>query len=405
MLVEFGRANLIQKALQQPDKVRLAVNKARTDGVLPTIDALLNKLDQPLPLGYCNAGTVLAVGAGVAGFAIGDRVASNGRHAEVVSVPANLCAKIPVDVSDDAAAFTPLAAVALQGLRLAQPTLGETVVVTGLGLVGLLTIQLVRAHGCRALGIDFDASRLALAEKFGAEVIDLSAGQDPTARAMELTAGRGVDAVIVTASTSSSDPVHQAAAMSRQRGRIVMVGVTGLELSREAFYKKELTFQVSCSYGPGRHDPSYEDEGRDYPLGFVRWTEQRNFEAVLTLMAEGKLDPQVLISHRYKIDEAEAAFDSVTTQSSCLGVLLDYSGSHDADSPVVFGIGRVTFKGAGTKVSFIGAGNYAGGFLIPAFKAGGGRLTDCNFCGRCQCGVGSEKIRIRKGCNRLFDRN
>ena len=222
-------------------------------------------MDQPLPLGYCNVGTVIDVGAGVEKYSSGERVVSNGKHAEVVNAPMNLCAKVPDSVSDDEAAFTVIGAIGLQGIRLAQPTLGEAMVVTGLGLIGLMTVQLLRAHGCRVLGIDFDAERLALARQFGAETVDLAAREDPVSAAKDFSRGRGVDAVIITASTKSSNPVHQAAQMCRKRGRIVLVGVTGLDLSRADFYEKELTFQVSCSYGPGRYDPNYEEKGQDYP--------------------------------------------------------------------------------------------------------------------------------------------
>ncbi|MBM3273407.1 zinc-binding alcohol dehydrogenase, partial [Candidatus Kaiserbacteria bacterium] len=265
MLVEFGKAGWIEKARQQPDKVRMVLDKIKTDGLQPTLEAVFNKLDQPLPLGYCNVGCVTDLGKGVAGFELGDRVISNGKHAEVVSAPVNLCAKVPDTVPDEEAAFTVLGAIALQGIRLAQPTLGETVVVTGLGLIGLMTVQLLRAHGCRVLGLDFDKDKLELARQFGAEVVDLAAGQDPVKAAEIYSRGRGVDAVIVTAATKSSEPMHQAALMCRKRGRIVLVGVTGLELSRDDFFKKELTFQVSASYGPGRYDPNYEEKGQDYP--------------------------------------------------------------------------------------------------------------------------------------------
>src|SRR6185437_16759191 len=254
MLVEFGRAGWVSKARQQPDKVRMVVDKIRTDGLAPTVEAVFNKLDQPIPVGYCNVGTVIDLGAGVTGLATGDRVVSNGRHAEVVSVLQSLCAKIPDGVSDDEAAFAIVSAVGLQGIRLVQPTLGEVVVVTGLGLIGLATIQLLRAHGCRVIGLDFDASKLAMARRFGAQTVDLGAGTDPVAAAMGLSRDRGVDAVIITAATTSDEPVHQAALMCRKRGRIVLVGVAGLHLSRADFYEKELTFQVSCSYGPGRYD-------------------------------------------------------------------------------------------------------------------------------------------------------
>ena len=230
MLVDFGKANLLQKARQQPDKVKMVLNKVRTDGVLPTLESVNNKLDQPLSLGYCNVGVVAEVGAGVTGFAVGDRVVSNGKHAEVVSVPMNLCAKVPARVSDEQAAFTVLGAIALQGIRLVQPTLGEIVVVTGLGLIGLMAVQLLRAHGCHVIGVDFDPDKLALARRFGAETVDLSVGQDPVIAAMSFSRGRGVDAVLVTAATQSSEPMHQAALMCRQRGRIVLVGVAGLDL-------------------------------------------------------------------------------------------------------------------------------------------------------------------------------
>jgi predicted dehydrogenase/threonine dehydrogenase-like Zn-dependent dehydrogenase len=389
MLIEFGKAGWIDKARQQPDKVRMVLDKIKTDGLLPTLEAVFNKLDQPLPLGYCNVGHVIEVGVGGMTFSVADRVVSNGKHAEVVSVPANLCAKVPDVVSDDEASFTVLGAIALQGIRLVQPTLGETVVVTGLGLIGLVTVQLLRAHGCRVLGLDFDAEKLALAQSFGAEVVNLAAGQDPVLTAQAYSRGRGVDAVIITASTKSNEPVRQAALMCRKRGRIVLVGVAGLELSRADFYEKELTFQVSCSYGPGRYDPNYEEQGNDYPVGFVRWTEQRNFEAVLDMMANGRLDVMPLISHRFPIEAAEQAYDLVGGGGRSLGILLSYP--HDQRS--MLAVRRQTaelrpqasppnqpLSSEGTKESvraslgFVGAGNYATAVLIPAFKAAGARL-------------------------------
>jgi threonine dehydrogenase-like Zn-dependent dehydrogenase/predicted dehydrogenase len=377
MLVEFGKAGWINKARQQPDKVRIVLDKIKTDGLMPTVEAVFNKLDQPLPLGYCNVGRVAKVGAGETVFAVGDRVISNGNHAEVVRVPFNLCAKVPNSVSDDEAAFTVLGAIALQGIRLAQPTLGETVVVIGLGLIGLMTVQLLRANGCRVLGLDFDPTKLALAKQFGAETVNLAVGQDPVAAATAYSRGRGVDAVIVTAAAKSSEPMHQAALMCRKRGRIVLVGVTGTELSRDDFFKKELTFQVSASYGPGRHDPNYEEKGQDYPIGFVRWTEQRNFEAVLDMMADGRMDVKPLISHRFSIKEAEKAYELVGGSGPSLGILLEYPGiklSQEARtvplcSPLCLQPAR---KKRG--VSFIGSGNYATAVLMPAFRAAGARL-------------------------------
>jgi predicted dehydrogenase/threonine dehydrogenase-like Zn-dependent dehydrogenase len=380
MLVDFGSAGLIGKARQQPDKVRMVLDKIRTDGLSPTLDAVRNKLDQPLAMGYCNVGTVQEMGAGASGFALGDRVASNGKHAEAVVVPVNLCARIPDAVSDDEAAFTVLGAIALQGIRLVQPTLGEAVVVVGLGLIGLLTVQLLRAHGCRVLGLDFDESRLALARTMGAETVDLRAGADPVAAATEFSRGRGVDAVIITASTRSNEPVHQGALMSRKRGRIVLVGVTGLELSRADFFEKELTFQVSCSYGPGRYDANYEEKGQDYPVGFVRWTEQRNFEAVLDMMADSRLNVKPLISHRFAIEEAEKAYAVVGDSEPSLGILLTYPlGASSAGlartvnlpGPAAAAAPTRVAGPAAPRVSVIGAGNYAGAVLLPAFRAAG----------------------------------
>jgi len=386
MLLDFGKANPIEKARQQPEKVRQVLEKVRTDGLLPTIEAVRNKLDQPLALGYCNVGRVIDVGRGVDGIAVGDRVASNGKHAEVVNVPMNLCARVPDAVTDEAAAFTVIGAIALQGIRLAQPTLGEAVVVTGLGLIGQIAVQLLRAHGCRVLGIDFDRSRLALARTFGAETVDLGAGEDPVAAAERFSRGRGVDAVLVTAATKSSEPMHQAARMCRKRGRIVLVGVTGLELARDEFFKKELSFQVSCSYGPGRYDAAYEEAGHDYPVGYVRWTEQRNFEAVLDMLADRRLDVEPLITHRFALEDAPRAYDVVAGSEPSLGILLEYAtapSTPDAkvrESSVVVTERPRSAAPAGAargapRVAFIGAGNYATAVLIPAFKASGAVLA------------------------------
>lgn len=379
MLVEFGKGNLIDKARQQPDKVRQVLDKVRTDGLGPTLETVRAKLDQPLALGYCNAGRVIEVGAGVTGFAPGDRVASNGKHAEIVAVPANLCARIPDGVTAEAAAFTVAGAIALQGIRLVGPTLGETVVVTGLGLIGLMAVQLLRSHGARVLGIDYDPDKLALARSFGAETVDLSAGADPVAAAAAFSRGRGVDAVLVTASTKSNEPMHQAALMCRQRGRIVLVGVTGLELSRADFYEKELTFQVSCSYGPGRYDPDYEERGHDYPVGFVRWTEQRNFEAVLDMLADGRLDVAPLVSHRFAVDAAEAAYAVMGGVEPSLGIVFAYpaptGGAVPPEPHRTVRIADAVVSPGKAHVGFVGAGNYATKVLIPAFKAAGAGLA------------------------------
>ena len=287
-----------------------------------------------------------------------------------------MCA-IPDSVDDESAAFTVIGAIALQGIRLIKPTLGETVVVTGLGLIGLVAVQLLRAHGCRVLGIDFDAEKVAIAKQLGAEVVNLSAGQDPIAVAEQYSRGRGVDAVLITASTKSNDPIHQAATMCRQRGRIVLVGVVGMEMSRADFYEKELSFQVSCSYGPGRYDANYEEGGQDYPLGFVRWTEQRNFEAILDMMADGRIDMKPLISHRYKLDDACDAYELISSGNP-LGVLLEYDvAEQEATQQVVELNPSANLPASGARpasIGFIGAGNYASSVLVPAFAATGARL-------------------------------
>lgn len=377
MLVGFGRANWLEKARQQPDKVRMVLQKVQTDGLATTVEAVRSKLAQPLPLGYCNVGVVGAVGSDVSGFKPGDRVVSNGPHADIVIVPKNLCALIPDSVTDEAASFTVLASIGLQGIRLAQPTLGETFVVTGVGLIGLMTVQLLRAQGCRVLAIDFDEQKLALARSYGAETCNPGKGEDVVSAGMTFSRGRGVDGVIITASTKSSDPVTQAAHMCRKRGRIVLVGVTGLELSRADFYEKELTFQVSCSYGPGRYDPSYEDQGNDFPIGFVRWTEQRNFEAVLDMLASGQLEVDSLISHRVVFEDAADAYQTLTTDSSALGIILQYTSAEaerNIKEVVLAPSAVASFDPVKPVVGFIGAGNYASRMLIPAFKAAGAQF-------------------------------
>lgn len=375
MLVDFGKASLLDKARQQPDKVKMVFEKVQTDGLMTTLEAVQSKLAQPLPLGYCNVGVVNAVGRGVNGFKEGDRVVSNGPHADVVRVPKNLCALIPDNVSDEEASFTVVASIGLQGIRLAEPTLGEAFVVTGVGLIGLLTVQLLRAQGCRVLAIDYDDAKLELAKQFGAEVCNPGKGEDPVAAGMAFSRGNGVDGVIITASTKSNDPVTQAARMSRKRGRIILVGVTGLELNRADFYEKELTFQVSCSYGPGRYDADYEDKGNDYPYAFVRWTEQRNFEAILDMMSSGQVDVKPLITHRFKFEDAAQAYDLLTSDKSALGILLQYQSEPSTRHQKSVTLNsKATFEASKPIVGFVGAGNYASRMLIPAFKAGGAQL-------------------------------
>lgn len=392
MLVDFGKAGLVSKARQQPEKVRQVLEKVKTDGLMTTVDAVRSKLGQPLPLGYCNVGVVRTTDEG--DFKPGDRVVSNGPHADVVSVSKKLCAHIPDDVNDEAAAFTVVASIGLQGIRLAQPTLGETFVVTGVGLIGLLTVQMLRAQGCRVLAIDFDQAKLDLARKFGAETCNPGNGEDPVAAGMAFSRGNGIDGVIVTASTKSSDPITQAAQMCRKRGRIILVGVTGLELNRVDFYEKELSFQVSCSYGPGRYDPEYEEKGNDYPIGFVRWTEQRNFEAVLDLMSSGQINVDPLISHRIPFVDAPKAYDVLSSDKAALGILLTYEHALEqrhiksvtlVDNPSTFS------KCQKTVVGFVGAGNYASRMLVPAFKNGGAKLHTIASAGGTSAVVNGKK--------------
>ena len=375
MLVGFGRASYLDKARQQPEKVKMVLNKIQTDGLMTTIDAVQSKLTQPLPLGYCNVGVVVEIGEGVGSFKCGDRVVSNGPHADVVKCSKNLCARIPDSVDDQSAAFVVVASIGLQGIRLARPTLGESFVVTGVGLIGLLTVQLLRAQGCRVLAIDFDEHKLALARQFGATTCNLGIGEDPVAAGLAFSRGMGVDGVIITASTKSSDPVSQGARMCRKRGRIVLVGVAGLELNRADFYEKELSFQVSCSYGPGRYDPEYETKGRDYPLGFVRWTQQRNFEAVLDMLASNQLDVKPLITHRFAFEDAPKAYDTLTTDKLSLGILLQYnSPSEKRLKRKVILKQDAVFKSQQPVMGFIGAGNYSARMLIPAFRAAGAQF-------------------------------
>ncbi len=375
MLLDFGKASLLTKARQQPDKVKMVLDKIKTDGLFATTDAVLTKLAQPIPLGYCNVGVVTEVGADVSGIKPGDRVVSNGPHAEIVKVPQNLCVRIPDEIEDEIAAFTIPSSIALQGIRLANPTLGEAFVVTGVGLIGLLTVQLLRANGCRVLAIDYDEKRLALARDYGADICNPGKGEDPVKTGLRFSDDNGVDAVIITAASKSNEPVSTAAKMSRKRGRIVLVGVTGLDLNRADFYEKELTFQVSCSYGPGRYDENYEKKGNDYPYGFVRWTERRNFEAVLDIMTSGQLNLKPLITHRFEFEEIKKAYNMLSEGGDALGVLLKYGSEESVRNIKNISLNSVTtFDKQKPIVGFVGAGNYASRVLIPAFNEADAQL-------------------------------
>lgn len=365
MLVEFGRSNLLQKARQQPDKVKQVFDKIKSDGLLPTLEAVFNKLGQPLPLGYCNVGKIVAIGEDVTGFKVGDRVASNGHHAAYVSVPQNLVAHIPANVSDEEATFTVIASIGLQSIRLCNPTLGETIVVTGLGLIGLLTAELLIANGCTVIGIDVDAAKIAIAEEKGITCINPIEGTDAMKFVKDFTDNIGADAVIITASAKGDEIISQAAQMSRKRGRIILVGVIGLQISRAEFYEKELSFQVSCSYGPGRYDEHYEQMGHDYPLPFVRWTEKRNFQAVLQAISMGKLKVASLITERVQLADYKLIYDNISNKSSIASILVY---PEESDNTSVISIASGSFKQQEGGIGIIGAGNFTAMTMLPALK-------------------------------------
>lgn len=377
-LTDLAKASLAGKAMARPDLVRRVVRNVKRDGLKPTIEKVFAKLDTPIPLGYSLAGRVIEVGRAVSGHAVGGRIACAGaglaNHAEINAVPKNLCVPIPDGVDDEDASFVTLGAIALQGVRQAAPTLGERIIVMGLGLIGLITVQLLKANGCRVLGFDPDPGRTATAKDMGA---DLAVSTDLHAATAGFTSGHGADAVILTASTKSNEPINQAAEISRLKGRIVVVGLVGMTIDREPFYKRELDLKLSMSYGPGRHDPDYEQAGHDYPLPYVRWTEQRNMEAFLTLIAEGKVTPKKLVTHRFAIAQAEKAYALMETRESYLAILLTYPD--DVADRIERSIARArapTKSACGEGVAFIGLGNYAKSVLLPAFrKAGGVKLT------------------------------
>lgn len=371
MLVEFGKANLIDKARQQPDKVKQVLDKIKTDGLEPTVKAVFNKLGQPMPLGYCNVGKVVAVGRGVTEFQIGDRVASNGPHAEYVCVPQNLVAKVPDNVSDEEAAFTVIGSIGLQGIRNLNPQLGETVVVTGLGLVGLVTAQLLKANGCNVIGIDFDQQKVDIAKEKGIIAINPATGVDPVSFVEENTDNVGADGVIITASAKGDEIIHQACQMSRKRGRIVLVGVIGMNMRRDDFYKKELTFQVSCSYGAGRYDEEYEQKGHDYPLPYVRWTEKRNFQAILNAISNGGLDVKSLITEVVELENYEEIYGDMRKRGSIASILKYPETTNETSVVAIEGKTMIPSKG---KIGIIGAGNYTSSTVVPCLTKAGVKI-------------------------------
>ncbi len=365
MLVEFGRAGLLTKARQQPERVRQVLDKIKTDGLRPTLRAVFRKLDLPLPLGYCNVGTVLAVGSGVTDLRPGQRVVSNGAHAEIVCVGRQLVAPIPQAVTNEEAAFTVVGAIGLQGVRLLEPTLGETVVVLGLGLIGLLTAQLLQCNGCCVLGIDLDESRCELARTMGITAFSVLT-TNPVQAVLAATSGIGADGVIICTATQSHEVMQQAAQLSRRRGRVVLVGTAGLHLNRADFYAKELRFQVSCSYGPGRHDPVYEQQGQDYPLPYVRWTENRNFQAILHLLETGQVQVKPLITQLVPLAEYTRIYDHLGRASAALASLLIYPEA--VEQTHTLKLTEPHFTPTDGMVGLIGAGNFVGATLLPALQ-------------------------------------
>ncbi len=398
---EFARKNLLQKARMRPDLVREVWNKVRRDGVVSAFAAVRSRMDQPSAPGYSSAGAVVAVGAGVTDIRPGDRVACAGAghamHAEFACIPRLLLARIPPDsrgisgVSFDHAAATTVGAVALHGVRTADVKLGDVVGVIGLGLLGQLTAQILKAAGCRVVGMDVDRGRVELALRLGADAAsDSTAGFSDAC--MQQSAGRGVDAVLITAQTTSSDPVNLAAEVARDRAVIVAIGTVGMGLERRTFYEKELDFRVSRSYGPGRYDAAYEQKGVDYPIGYVRWTETRNMEAFLQLLADGKVDVGALITHRFPIDQAQSAYDLITGKSNeaFLGVLITYPERAEETRRIAIGAAielevastrRATAVDAAMSVAIglLGAGTFATSTLLPAIK----RVGDSTLVGVC----------------------
>lgn len=380
MTVEMGKRSLFGKARERPDLVKQVIQKAQHEGVLNTITAVRARLGSVTALGYSASGTVIGVGEDVAEFRPGDRVACAGAsyasHAEVLSVPKNLCARLPENLDFESAAFSTLGAIALQGLRLARPTLGEAFVVIGLGLIGQLTVQFLRANGCQVFGVDPDGQKTKLARELGADYA-CAPDDDVQRRILAWSRGRGADGVLITAATSSNEPVTMAGEISRLKGRVVAVGLVGLDVPRDIYYHKELALNISMSYGPGRYDPEYEERGHDYPLAYVRWTEGRNLEAFLDLASDGRVNIAPLISHRFSVEDAEQAYQLITGEVTepYLGILLRYDPETKIETRIgIAGAETVAPTGPSVSVGLIGAGSYAKRYLLPNFKAAGARF-------------------------------
>ena len=385
MLVEFGEKSLIGKARSRPDLVRQVLDKMRREGLISTLQATFNRLDQPMALGYSSAGTIIGLGADMEGFKVGQRVACAGGgyavHAEYNLVPHALLTPLPDPVDFESAAFTTLGAIALHGFRLAEPQVGERVAVIGLGLLGLLTVQIAAAAGCKVFGIDTNPERVKLAEQLGLSAC-LREQADESAQAF--TANRGFDIILICADTPSNDPVELAGVIARDRARIVATGAVGLTLPRKVYYEKELNFINSRSYGPGRYDSSYEENGHDYPIGYVRWTEGRNFQTIVELLESGKLNVQPLITHRFPIERAPEAYEIITgkKKQSFLGVLLTYPDAPDAPKETKVQFSTVHRSSSTVRLGVLGAGLFANATLLPAIK----KLKDIELIGIASAG-------------------
>jgi predicted dehydrogenase len=374
MIVDLARKPLLAKARARPDLVRKVVESARKQGLANTLRKVQSRLETPIPLGYSSAGVVTEVGEGVTEFRVGDRVSCAGagyaNHADYSFVPRNLCVKVPQGVSWDGAAFATVGAIALQGVRQAAPGLGERVAVLGLGLIGQLTVQLLRAAGCRVLGFDPNPARAKLAAELGAHLV---VSEDLESAAASLSGGSGMDAVIVAASTPSAGPLEQAGEIARLRGRIVVVGLVGMEIPRSLYYRKELDLRMSMSYGPGRYDPDYEEHGLDYPLPHVRWTAGRNLESFLELIADDRVRLGPLVSHRFAIDRAREAYDLISSgREPYLGVLLEYQAEESEPREArSVRLPRAAPSRGRVRVGVIGAGSFGQSVILPAIRRSG----------------------------------
>lgn len=391
MLVDFAKKSMLAKAKDRPDLVKQVIDKMKKEGVRNTLEKVFTKLDTPIPLGYSLAGRVLKVGSNIKEFNIGDRVACGGagyaNHAEVNYIPKNLMVKIPDSVDDIDASFVTVGAIALQGVRQTDPKLGEKVAVMGLGLLGQLTVQLLKANGCKVIGSDIDPDKMALAKKMGADEV-CHAGELLN-RVNEFTNGKGVDAVIIAASTSSNQPIIDAADISRMRGKVVLVGMVGMDVPRNSYYKKELELKLSMAYGPGRYDTEYEEKGIDYPYDLVRWTEQRNFEAFLGLIEDGKISPKELLTHSYDFPDAMTAYDLLEgkTQEKYLGITLNYNRDLNLDEHQLVQRNERAISVDQVNVGLIGAGNFTKSVILPNIK----KVSGYDLVGLCTAtGVSAE---------------